>query len=109
MLDHILFTHYLVYSCQQKFLFIEMSQVFVFLDRDQMGNSEEKSLDNPAISQRLAAAEPTLDSKPKKKICCACPETKKLRDECIVEHGEAACEKWIQAHLQCLRAEGFKV
>ncbi|XP_057971329.1 cytochrome c oxidase copper chaperone 1-like [Malania oleifera] len=49
------------------------------------------------------------DSKPKKKICCACPDTKKLRDECIVEHGEAACTKWIDAHRKCLRAEGFNV
>lgn len=49
------------------------------------------------------------DSKPKKKICCACPDTKKLRDECVVEHGEDACSKWIEAHLRCLRAEGFKV
>ena len=49
------------------------------------------------------------ESKPKKKICCACPDTKKLRDECIVEHGEAACTKWIEAHKQCLRAEGFSV
>lgn len=53
---------------------------------------------------------PTGDvSKPKKKICCACPETKRLRDECIVEHGESACTKWIEAHRLCLRAEGFNV
>ncbi|CAN4097966.1 unnamed protein product [Withania somnifera] len=31
------------------------------------------------------------------------------KDECIVEHGESACEKWIEAHRKCLRAEGFKV
>ncbi|XP_059662644.1 cytochrome c oxidase copper chaperone 2-like [Cornus florida] len=49
------------------------------------------------------------NSKPKKKICCACPDTKKLRDECVVEHGEAACSKWIDAHLKCLRSEGFNV
>ncbi|XP_039072058.1 cytochrome c oxidase copper chaperone 1-like [Hibiscus syriacus] len=49
------------------------------------------------------------ESKPKKKICCACPETKKLRDECIVEHGEEACAKWIEAHRICLQAEGFNV
>lgn len=49
------------------------------------------------------------ESKPKKKICCACPDTKRLRDECIVEHGETACTKWIEAHRQCLRAEGFNV
>ena len=47
--------------------------------------------------------------KPGKKICCACPETKRLRDECIVEHGEEACAKWIEAHRLCLRAEGFNV
>ncbi|XP_052184483.1 cytochrome c oxidase copper chaperone 1-like [Diospyros lotus] len=50
-----------------------------------------------------------IPSKPKKKICCACPDTKRLRDECIVEHGEAACSKWIEAHRKCLRAEGFNV
>ncbi|KAF9616079.1 hypothetical protein IFM89_028545 [Coptis chinensis] len=52
---------------------------------------------------------PVSDTKPKKKICCACPDTKRLRDECIVEHGEAACAKWIRAHRECLRAEGFKI
>ncbi|CAM6087457.1 unnamed protein product [Calypogeia fissa] len=46
---------------------------------------------------------------PKKKICCACPDTKRLRDECVVAHGEDACGKWIDAHKMCLRAEGFKV
>ncbi|KAF8409246.1 hypothetical protein HHK36_005320 [Tetracentron sinense] len=60
-------------------------------------------------SQGSAAASSGPDSKPKKKICCACPETKMLRDECIVEHGEAACTKWIEAHNKCLRAEGFNV
>jgi cytochrome c oxidase assembly protein subunit 17 len=49
------------------------------------------------------------ESKPKKKICCACPDTKRLRDECIAEHGQESCSKWIEAHLRCLRAEGFKV
>ncbi|KAL5131500.1 LINE-1 retrotransposable element ORF2 protein [Glycine soja] len=49
------------------------------------------------------------ESKPKKKICCACPDTKRLRDECIVEHGESACTKWIEAHRLCLRAEGFNM
>ncbi|XP_071736662.1 cytochrome c oxidase copper chaperone 2 [Rutidosis leptorrhynchoides] len=49
------------------------------------------------------------ETKPKKKICCACPDTKKLRDECIVEHGESACAKWIEAHRLCLRSEGFNV
>ncbi|XVF18839.1 hypothetical protein REPUB_Repub11eG0057300 [Reevesia pubescens] len=49
-------------------------------------------------NQVSAITTPAAESKPKKKICCACPETKKLRDECIVEHGEEACAKWIEAH-----------
>ncbi|GMI79473.1 hypothetical protein HRI_001616600 [Hibiscus trionum] len=60
-------------------------------------------------NQESAKTTPAPESKPKKKICCACPETKKLRDECIVEHGEEACAKWIEAHRICLRAEGFNV
>ena len=44
-----------------------------------------------------------------KKICCACPETKKARDECIVKNGPEACVDKIEAHKQCLRADGFKI
>lgn len=65
---------------------------------------------NGAVATTTTATTTTCEvSKPKKKICCACPDTKKLRDECIVEHGEAACAKWIEAHRLCLRAEGFNV
>ncbi|XP_073392168.1 uncharacterized protein [Physcomitrium patens] len=60
-----------------------------------------------AVTPVAAAVGPA--EAPKKKICCACPETKKLRDDCIVEHGENACAKWIEAHKQCLRREGFNV
>ncbi|KAI4333666.1 hypothetical protein L6164_018446 [Bauhinia variegata] len=60
-------------------------------------------------SEGSAAMATGTESKPKKKICCSCPDTKRLRDECIVEHGESACTKWIEAHRQCLRAEGFNV
>jgi cytochrome c oxidase assembly protein subunit 17 len=51
------------------------------------------------------------DGKPKK-ICCACPETKRARDECVVEHGtdeDGKCKALIDAHLKCLRSEGFDV
>ena len=65
----------------------------------------------PVVQQSVESVGKALEpnQKPKKKICCACPETKRLRDECIVEHGESACTKWIEAHKQCLRAEGFNV
>ncbi|KAL8195491.1 hypothetical protein R6Q57_025894 [Mikania cordata] len=62
---------------------------------------------SPKDEQPFAMAE--SETKPKKRICCACPDTKKLRDECIVEHGESACSKWIEAHRLCLRSEGFNV
>ena len=57
-----------------------------------------------------AAAPATTPSQDKpKRICCACPETRKPRDECVTERGEEHCTEYIEAHKQCLRAEGFKV
>ena len=44
-----------------------------------------------------------------KKICCSCPETKTKRDACVVEKGETECAELIEAHKECLRAEGFTV
>lgn len=44
-----------------------------------------------------------------KRICCACPETKAKRDECVVTNGEANCAAAIEAHKQCLRADGFTI
>ncbi|XVF70213.1 hypothetical protein PTKIN_Ptkin11bG0142400 [Pterospermum kingtungense] len=71
---------------------------------------DTSALDLPDLLPKQGSAETSgAESQPKKKICCACPETKKLRDECIVEHGEEACAKWIEAHRMCLRAEGFSV
>lgn len=49
------------------------------------------------------------EAKPKKKICCACPESKRARDECVVMYGEPACKQLIEAHKRCLREEGFNV
>ena len=49
------------------------------------------------------------EPKPKCRICCACPETRKVRDECVLHNGEVQCAQSIEAHKQCLRAEGFNV
>lgn len=57
---------------------------------------------------KASEAEAKAKVKPKKSICRACPNAKRLRDECVVEHGQDACTKWVEAHLRCLRAEGFK-
>ncbi|XP_044143327.1 cytochrome c oxidase copper chaperone isoform X2 [Bufo gargarizans] len=54
-----------------------------------------------------ASAE-TQEKKPLKP-CCACPETKKVRDTCIIEKGEEHCQDLIEAHKECMRALGFKV
>eukprot|EP00640_Fibrocapsa_japonica_P008214 CAMPEP_0113936338 /NCGR_PEP_ID=MMETSP1339-20121228/3272_1 /TAXON_ID=94617 /ORGANISM="Fibrocapsa japonica" /LENGTH=75 /DNA_ID=CAMNT_0000938773 /DNA_START=91 /DNA_END=318 /DNA_ORIENTATION=+ /assembly_acc=CAM_ASM_000762 len=75
-----------------------------------MGASESKT----EKSRTLAAAVPVDgEQKPEKKkqlkICCACPETRKIRDECIVTKGEENCTSLIAAHKACLRAEGFNV
>ena len=56
-----------------------------------------------------AAAAAAGDAPKKKKICCACPETKAARDACIGEHGPEGCKALIEAHNKCLRAEGFNV
>lgn len=45
----------------------------------------------------------------KLKPCCACPETKRARDACIIENGEENCTELIEAHKQCMRQMGFKV
>ena len=43
------------------------------------------------------------------KPCCACPETKKPRDACIIEKGEENCQELIEAHKKCMRDLGFKI
>ncbi|KAL3315603.1 hypothetical protein Ciccas_005766 [Cichlidogyrus casuarinus] len=50
------------------------------------------------------------DGKPLKP-CCACPETRKLRDACILDFGEEhpSCIDLIAAHKKCLRDLGFKI
>ncbi|CAL5200112.1 unnamed protein product [Lathyrus oleraceus] len=75
--------------------------------------SPSSSLNQATATATTTAAAATAcevsNAPKKKKICCACPDTKRLRDECIVENGEDACAKWIEAHRLCLRSEGFNV
>ncbi|CAD6224960.1 unnamed protein product [Miscanthus lutarioriparius] len=74
-----------------------------------MGNTASVQTEASDSAQQPATTAPAPETKPKKKICCVCPDTKKLRDDCIVQNGEDACGKFIEAHLQCLRAEGFSI
>ncbi|CAG0883807.1 unnamed protein product [Darwinula stevensoni] len=50
----------------------------------------------------------TPEGKPLKP-CCACPETRRARDECIVQNGEEACTELIQAHKECMKKMGFNL
>lgn len=55
-----------------------------------------------------APAAPML-GKSGKKICCSCPDTKQVRDLCVVTNGEELCKDIIEKHKACLRNEGFTV
>ncbi|XP_076182392.1 cytochrome c oxidase copper chaperone COX17 [Ptiloglossa arizonensis] len=56
-------------------------------------------------------AEPMEAKKSEKplKPCCACPETKNIRDECIITKGEENCKHLIEAHKACMRSLGFNI
>ncbi|KAI5475385.1 cytochrome c oxidase copper chaperone [Pseudohyphozyma bogoriensis] len=52
------------------------------------------------------------------KPCCACPETKKARDDCFLLYGSNAdegsnssdkCKAIVDEHLKCMRSLGFNV
>jgi len=67
-----------------------------------------------AATEAKAPAEPVMGAGPRvgksgKRICCSCPDTKKVRDECVVRNGEDHCAALIEAHKRCLRLEGFHV
>lgn len=48
------------------------------------------------------------DNKPLRP-CCACPDTRNLRDDCIRNKSEEECLDLIEKHNVCLRSLGFKV
>ena len=50
--------------------------------------------------------------------CCACPETKKARDDCFLKFGSnaddsadsgAQCKDIVERHRQCMRSLGFNM
>lgn len=45
--------------------------------------------------------------------CCACPQTKSLRDDCFLrsnpDSAQADCREFIEKHKECMRSYGFKV
>jgi cytochrome c oxidase assembly protein subunit 17 len=73
-------------------------------------NSNKIAIINVAPTALTASeTEKSEGIQPKPKMCCACPETKRARDECIAQHGEDHCQEFIEAHKECLRRAGFNV
>ena len=66
-----------------------------------MGN--QQATEEPKVQPKVG--------KSGKKICCSCPDTKKLRDACTLENGPESdlCKELIEKHKECLRGEGFIV
>ncbi|KAJ3161504.1 hypothetical protein HDU86_007286, partial [Geranomyces michiganensis] len=60
----------------------------------------------PATAAVTTVADPSSPAKPKCKPCCACPDTRKARDECVFDNGEEKCADLIKAHQDCMRAQG---
>eukprot|EP01147_Barroeca_monosierra_P010426 gene10426-2557_t len=57
----------------------------------------------PANEQEIVV-KPVSDQK-NLKPCCACPETKKPRDKCIMDFGEENCYHLIAAHKVCIPSQ----
>ena len=51
-----------------------------------------------------------LTSKPFR--CCACPQTKRARDDCFLAKGAEAdekCKELVASHVACMRGLGFNI
>jgi len=64
--------------------------------------------ENNKLNDRISIEINTNEKKPLRP-CCACPETRKIRDECIRNKSEEECLEFIEKHNECLRSLGFKV
>lgn len=64
--------------------------------------------DKPKQTVNAESKEVQKSDKPLKP-CCACPETKKARDDCIILLGEENCKDLIEAHKTCMRSLGFNI
>ncbi|KAJ8712107.1 hypothetical protein PYW07_004949 [Mythimna separata] len=69
-----------------------------------MGNASAK-----AVDVKVAEAPAPANTEKKLKPCCACPETKRARDACIIENGEENCGPLIEEHKACMRKMGFNI
>ncbi|KAI3388879.1 hypothetical protein SNEBB_004008 [Seison nebaliae] len=63
----------------------------------------------PLMSETKPVAPPKKVDEKKCKPCCACPETRKIRDDCIMLNGVENCSKEIEAHRACMKKMGFNI
>ncbi|VDP35104.1 unnamed protein product [Soboliphyme baturini] len=63
----------------------------------------------PIVAEKAVSEHISSEENKKPKPCCACPETRRARDECIIEKGPDMCEALIEAHRKCMRQFGFEV
>ena len=74
-----------------------------------MGATQAKNQPDKVLPVATATPVESTETKPKCKPCCACPETKRIRDECVLLNGQENCSKEIEAHKACMRAAGFNI
>jgi cytochrome c oxidase assembly protein subunit 17 len=77
-----------------------------------MGSTQTKGQSVAVIADKNLPIPATVENgeiKPKCKPCCACPQTKQIRDECVLLNGQENCSKEIEAHIACMRAAGFNI
>jgi cytochrome c oxidase assembly protein subunit 17 len=62
------------------------------------------------LIQRIQSDVQNNPRTPTKKICCSCPDTKRVRDDCVAKYGpdNEDCQYLIEGHKLCLRNEGFQ-
>lgn len=60
------------------------------------------------MSESAATVDASATKKsPTCKICCACPNERRARDECVIFNGFEKCNEQISAFYSCLLSEGF--
>ena len=76
-----------------------------------MGIIKKSKMDELKVKETVAINDNNKDKIDKKPLrpCCACPDTRNLRDECIRNKSEEECLEFINKHNECLRSQGFKV
>ncbi|KAI8803014.1 cytochrome C oxidase copper chaperone-domain-containing protein [Cladochytrium replicatum] len=78
-----------------------------------MGNTASSQVGALTPTNKFASPPPSPtpseQAQPKCKPCCACPDTRKVRDDCVIQFGEEKCADLIKKHQECMREMGFNI